>query len=429
MASGSDGGTVAAEDNTATSSQRFRSMPTVYVKFVDVASRAIFTVGVTYSLPLAQAGRFGLFVTMIGLAAFTLGWERHIDLQRRLVGHAEAIFDASVFAAARMYLTNAIILLPLFAILCVFGFGIPLLTTGLVITITLSEMLANQMYNIALVQPRYFSKLVSSAAKNLILIAFLAIVAVTQWLPWTLETILAVWAGISVVGTVVMLALWYDKTKPVSRRTELPLASRIPEQWRVSLTHFLIGGFVILSIQFDRLTVGAMLPLDQVGIYFRHILAVSFVYQFFNIASYNRLLPAIFERAKTEPNAALLATLNREWIVITVAVGAAFAVGVWLDWAMGQAVSKQFALNYRIAAVLLLGSLLRVAGDYRAMVLNAAHRERRILLCQVTSFAVAVIATITLTQMFGILGAAIGMAVGGLSYFLLAQLAVQIRWN
>ena len=55
----------------------------VVLKFVEVFARAGFIVGTSYSLGLADAGRFGLLATLVGLFAFAFNWERHVDIQRR----------------------------------------------------------------------------------------------------------------------------------------------------------------------------------------------------------------------------------------------------------------------------------------------------------------------------------------------------------
>jgi hypothetical protein len=66
----------------------------VAIKFIEVFTRAAFVVGAIYTLSLADAGRFGIVVTMVTLFAFAFNGERHLDLQRRHVDSEAAVFDS-----------------------------------------------------------------------------------------------------------------------------------------------------------------------------------------------------------------------------------------------------------------------------------------------------------------------------------------------
>jgi hypothetical protein len=58
----------------------------VVTKLVETAARGLFMLVCIYALPLEEAGRFGLIATAVGLLAFALGFERQIDVLRRVTG-------------------------------------------------------------------------------------------------------------------------------------------------------------------------------------------------------------------------------------------------------------------------------------------------------------------------------------------------------
>ena len=63
----------------------------VAAKLSEVVTRGIFIIFCTYALPLIDAGVFGLLVTFIGFFAFLLGFERYIDVQRKVSGLSKEI--------------------------------------------------------------------------------------------------------------------------------------------------------------------------------------------------------------------------------------------------------------------------------------------------------------------------------------------------
>ena len=94
--------------------QRVRDLYLVAVKLIEVAARAGFILTATYGLPIAQAGRFGLIATLVGLFAFAFNFERHIDIQRRSAGEADPVLDRFVVQALKFFAFNWAIMIPLF---------------------------------------------------------------------------------------------------------------------------------------------------------------------------------------------------------------------------------------------------------------------------------------------------------------------------
>jgi O-antigen/teichoic acid export membrane protein len=395
------------------------------IKLVELLSRAGFTVAVAFMLPLDAAGRFGIIVTLVSLFAFAFGWERHVDLQRRLVGGPEHRFDEGVAAALRLYGFNWLAMLPLFWLAMAFWTGPDPLLLALATIVVLSEQLANQLYNITLVQPRYQAALTTVAVKNVGVA--LAIAAFILFAPSRLsvELVVTIWAIASALGTAALAFALVRVRAPLP-----PEAAReapgIFDQHRASLTHFLIGLVAVLSLQIDRLVAGGLLPLAEVGIYFRHILLVSFAYQLFNITSYNRVVPKVFAAARTEPVATLFAILRRELIMLAAVIIGGLAAALAIDAATGHYFTGRFALQPALGAILLSGALVRIAGDQQSMILNATMRERLILRHQLIALAAGATALAALTLAFGLYGTACATIVPA-SLYLALNLTANLR--
>jgi O-antigen/teichoic acid export membrane protein len=396
----------------------------VVIKLIEVLARAVFTVGITFALPLTSAGQFGILVTLIGLFAFGFGWERHIDIQRRMVGQSDQKFDQAVTDAILMYLFNYIVMLPVFGLLVIGWVDFSAELVILASLIVISEQISNQLYNITLVQSRYYRPVTIVAIKNLMIVAATAIIIllVPQYL--SLQWLIRIWAGFSVLGTLLIALLWMNiRVRDTNSRTT-PLLERIFKQHRASLTHFLIGLLGILMLQFDRLAVGGMLPLEQVGVYFRNILLVSFAYQFFNIASYNRALPKIFHRAKQETISKIMPTIYGEIGKVVLLVLILLAAIVGTDYLLNGFLAERFKINVALMALLLFGALLRIAADFHGMLLNARMREKTLLNRQIIAFSFGAASLLSMTYLFGMFGTAIASILTSSLYLVLNRVAV-----
>ncbi len=392
-------------------------MKLVFTKLLDVAARAGFTVAATYLLAIEQAGQFGLINTLIGLAAFAFGWERHIDIQRRLVAAPAAAFDGSVRSMFDLWGLNYLLMLPVFLVAVALLAHIEAGLLVAVAVIAVCEQISNGAYNLAVVEKRYRRLMFGIAAKNLALLGGLGAMLLFSPHVFNLHYLLWLWAGFSAVGAGITLLLWLGLRSPELQKP----AISIREQYRASMHHFLIGGLAVLSLQFDRLIVGAALPLGDVGLYFRHVVIVSLVYQFFNVASYNRRLPAIFHSARSDDKAKTLAIIRNEVLLVGGATLAGVAVALVVNAATNGTILARFELSITLGLLLLCGALIRVVADFLSLVLNARHEERRLFRNQLASFGAGSLCLVLLTYNFGLYGAAIAVILS-MSLYLLFNL-------
>ncbi|HYC98059.1 hypothetical protein [Brevundimonas sp.] len=406
-------------------SQRTRDLFLVGVKLVDVATRAAFILTATYGLEIAQAGRFGLIATLVGLFAFAFNFERHIDIQRRSAGEPHAVFDRYVVQALKFFAFNWALMVPLFVLAVALWAQPGWMILALAVVVVVGEHLSNQAYQYALINHRYYPMLVVVAAKNSLLAAVVLYRALFARDGFDLAFVIELWAVGAVICTLGLAIIFARLNASAARDAPFSFRRDILGQHKASLTHFLIGLIAILILQFDRLAVGGLMSFEQTGLYFRHTLLVAFAYQAFNIASFNRITPAIFAEARVATVAHLRRRVLREYVKTLVGVPllllAAFAAdrltqGVW---------SERFQLSLVLMGLLLVGFVARAAADFHALILNARHDERHILTSQGAAFAVGSILLVLLTKLFGVYGAAYAAIATSVLYLLLVSRAVR----
>jgi len=386
--------------------QRLRDLYLVVVKLADVAARAGFVLAATYALPISQAGQFGLVVTLVGLFAFAFNFERHIDIQRRTAGEPGEVFDRFVTSALGFFAFNWALMTPLFlvAVIALAHVSPPLLIMAVVVVI--GEHLSNQAYQYALISPRYYPLLLVVLAKNAVLVAVVLYQALLSGSGLDLGFVMLVWAVGAVLCTGALALMWLRFRSASPREKPFHFAVDILGQHRASAVHFALGLIAILMLQYDRLAVGALMPLDQVGLYFRHTLLVSLAYQAFNVISYNRILPSVFAEAKSRNVGYLHRRVLREYLK-TLIGGPLLLAGAWAANAVtGGVYAEQFQLSLWLMAIMIAGFMLRAAADFHALLLNARHREKDVLRQQAVAFAAGAVLLGLLTWRFGVYGAA-----------------------
>lgn len=405
--------------------QRRRDLFLVGVKLVDVGTRAAFILTATYGLEISQAGRFGLIATLVGLFAFAFNFERHIDIQRRSAGEDHGVFDRYVVQALKFFAFNWAIMVPLFVAAIALWTHASWLIIGLAVVVVLGEHLSNQAYQYALINHRYYPMLLVVAAKNSVLALMVLYHAIFARDGFDLMFVMELWAIGAVMCTTTLLILFARLNAAAARTAPFSFSTDILGQHKASLTHFLIGLIAILILQFDRLAVGGLMSFEDTGQYFRHTLLVSFAYQAFNIASFNRITPAIFAEAKTEGVPHLRRRVLREYLKTVVGVPL-LLLGAWgADVLTGHVWSERFHLSLVLMGALLVGFMLRAAADFHALILNARHDERHILRSQGAAFAVGAVLLVVLTWRFGVYGAAFATIATSALYLVLVSRAVR----
>lgn len=402
--------------------QRLRDLTLIALKLVDIGARAGFILTATYGLPINQAGQFGLIVTLVGLFAFAFNFERHIDVQRRTAGEHPSVFDRAVAAALAFFTFNWVLMAPLFVIAVAAFTHVSWILLALSAVVVIAEHTSNLAYHYALMSTRYRPLLMVVAAKNIVLTGVVLYTALFARESLNLGLVLWAWAIGGLLCTAVLAGLWLRVRTRVERTEPFRISVDIFGQHKASATHFALGLLAILTLQFDRLAVGAILSLDQVGLYFRHTLLVSFAYQAFNIVSFNRVMPHVYAASKVRDLTHLAGTMRREYAKTLIGTPL-LLLAAWLaDRATGGIYTERFHLSLALMGLMLVGFMLRAAADFHALILNARHREAQVLRRQAVAFGLGGAALALLTWRYGVYGAAAaGVFAAGLYLILVSR--------
>lgn len=386
-------------------------------KLSEVIARALVVVGVTYTLPLEEAGQFGIVVTLIGVFSFLIGWERHVDIQRRFVGESDEELHCAISRALQLYFVNSLFMVPVLLFTIWWWAGLSGYVLGLAAIIVFAEQIGNQIYHFALISNRFHKLLAMTATRNVVLMFAVAIpFLINHKLPG-LSYVMECWAIVSIIAITFTGLAWVR----IERHSAIPKSIRLGEniwgQHKASAAHFLLGLVAILTLQFDRLMVGGMLELREVGVYFRHLLLVSLVYQFFNITSYGRLVPLVFKMAKSGNNVGLDSLIIREWIKNTTLVFLIlFFIYSFNSISKGYLFIK-YNLDWSIIIILLASANIRIFADFNGMILNSMNLENILLKIQIISFIICSIIGFILIIKYNIYGASYAMLISSLLYF------------
>lgn len=396
-------------------------MLTALIKLLDIAARSLFVLLSLYALPIRSTGQFGLALTLIGFFTFFSGFERYVDLQRRMVGHDAVECDRLIVSSWQFYATNYIACLPVLLALLVWWVSLPVDVALLCFVIAIGEHVSGEVYRIALIAPRYRAVLLTALAKNLALLLW---AASEIWLShdrFDIHRLTAAWAGLSLlfvlVAAIVFTRTWAFPSLASVCGAEL---TRI-QQFRASRTHFMIGLVAVGLLQCDRVVVGSLLSLEDSGIYFRHILLASFAYQVFNVASYGRVAAHVYQHLHANRRHEARSIIRREMTMLVPASALVIAVFYFLASDHGPIPALR-SVNADFLAVLTLGFLVRASADFNALLLNGAYSERDVFVAQFSTLCITVLLNSAMTQFFGLVGTVVTVALGSCVYLLISSL-------
>jgi O-antigen/teichoic acid export membrane protein len=399
------------------------------IKLADIAARSLFVLVVLYSLAARETGQFGLALTLSSLFGFASGFERYVDLQRRLVDQSDQQVDRLLVSALRFFGVNYIVWLPVLVALFAWWAQLGVAATALFTVVAIGEHLSNEIYRMAIIAPRHRHTLIVVLIKNLALLAVSVGMALHQPAAFDLQTFLAIWAALSMASVLVAAFLFRRGGSPHGEQAEsLP---RLVEHYRHSRTHFLVGLVAVLSLQVDRLIVGAVLDLELAGVYFRHIVLASVVYQAAGVLSHNRILARVYNTALSRNMASVKEIVQRE-VRAMVPLTLLLIGGVLSLGAVGiTELPRLRGLQPSYLAALMFGFLLRALADYNSLVLNAAYRERDIFKSQLIALAVSVPANILLTKLYGPWGTILSVNLSAACYLIAMTLHANqaLKWQ
>ncbi len=400
----------------------------VAVKLAETFFRGLFVLICTYNLPLESAGRFGFYVTFVSLCVFFLGFERHIDIQRQVAGLSPLAVKKRMAEALKFFLVqySAALLLLGFAVLLL---GIPIGAAVLFMAIVVGEHISTQAYLAVLIAPTIYPLFLAVTFKSAV-----QLLAVLYPL-WQGDAYLSpqyvyvIWAIASVglaLFTAIAGLLWGRNRVPDSG-DELPYQT-VAKQYYASAYHFLIGFVAVAMLQFDRLVIGIMLSATDAGVYFRHIALGGLALQLFNIVSYTRVAPQVFQLGRGLARARASEVVTTEYRRFALFIIAATGLSLVANKLMGNP-AQRFHLEPFVLCLIMVGLLFRSSADYQGLLLLTTQSDGLVLRNQVASLVVGTACVFLLSWSFQLQGAFVGTLLAPMMYFFLNRKFAMLRFR
>lgn len=399
----------------------------VSTKLLETFSRGLFVLVCTYRLPLEEAGRFGLLATIIGLLSFGLGFERQIDVQRQIAGRSSSAIRRRLGDTLLYFRTHYLLVLPLSMLVATLA-GVPAWKLGLATMAVIGEHISNQAYQAVLLSRRAFPLLVATAMKSTLQLLAVAYFSWREPDAFTLLAILEVWAVVSVIYLGVACFWWLSWTRePLPLQgDELP-AQGVFLQYQASSFHFLIGAIAVAALQIDRLLISGLLGPADIGLYFRHVTLMSLAFQVFNIASFNRVAPGIYQQARQKAWKRCAQVVRNEYARFALLFSGAVALAIVADHSLGRP-SRRLGLEASFLLILTAAVLLRTAADYKGLLLLSLGGDRALFRNQACAVVLGGAVLFQLSWAYSLPGAFIGAAIMPMLYFLFNSLSVRGRY-
>jgi hypothetical protein len=293
----------------------------------------------------------------------------------------------------------------------------------------IGEHLSNQAYQAVLLKPRAFSLLVAASAKNSLQLLAVLYLSCCEPEGMTPLSILQVWALAS-IGYVFIAGVWWLRwvREPMALKgDELPTQT-IWLQYQASSFHFLIGAVAVAALQIDRLLIaGALAPID-IGVYFRHVTLTSLAFQIFNIASFNRVSPGVYQLARQKAWGRAAQVAKVEYKHFSLLFAGVVTLALVANQLLGSP-TRRLGLEATFLMVITVAVLLRTAADYKGLLLLAIGCDRALLRNQAIAVVVGAGGMLLLSWAYHLPGAFLGSLLMPMFYFLLNRLSVKKRYG
>jgi hypothetical protein len=400
----------------------------VGTKLLETLSRGMFVLVCTYRLPLEEAGRFGLLATVIGLLSFGLGFERQIDMQRQIAGRSSSAIRRRMADTLRFFRAHYLLVLPISMLAATLA-GVSAWPLMLATLVVIGEHLSNQAYQAVLLNPRAFPLLVAASVKNSLQLLAVLYLSWREPEALTALSILQVWALAS-IGYIAIAGVWWlrwAREHIALQGDELPTQT-IWLQYQASSFHFLNGAVAVAALQIDRLLIaGALAPID-IGIYFRHVTLTSLAFQVFNIASFNRVAPGVYQLARQKAWGRAAQIVRIEYMRFAMLFAGSVTLVLVADQMLGNP-TRRLGLEGNFMMIITIAVLLRTAADYKGLMLLSMGGDQALFRNQTTAVVVGAGGLLLLSWHYHLPGAFLGSVLTPLFYFLLNRLSVKRRYG
>ena len=397
--------------------------PIIISKFAETFFRSLFILLCSFSLDPRQAGIFGIFVTVQGLASFFLGYERYIDIQRSYDNNDAQLFLNNIADVRAFFFFNYLILLLPLSLTLYYGLGWGVCLIVAVYSVAILEQILSFSYQVAVVSVRH-TIYVHIAACMRVALALGAVSMIASG-PIHVEELVIFWLLVLCINFFLLLVVRFLRKPPMKISRENGIGREffsIGEQYKRSFFHFLIGMVAILTLQLDRVIIGARFSYEDFGIYYRHILISAAMYQIFNIASYNRILPSVFDDSRSGDFLKVRRKIRREYGYVCFVIVVLSAISTALLFTVAEDAFSDFGLNMFLIFGLVLVSVIRIRADFNGLVFHACRYERLLFYIQSFTLVFSGLCLYTMSMMWGMFGAALAMGCSAMCYLVLTSM-------
>ena len=397
------------------------------LKFMDMAFRSLFLLLPLYFLSAEKSGQFGLIVTIVAFYCFFCGFERYLDLQRKLVGKTTEESERDILGVIRFYALNLLFLSPVLIVVLLFWVKLSYFQVSLILVIVVGEHFANEIYRLSLIVGYLRPWFLMVVVKNFILLSAVVVIAIVDVQSISLDAILIAWAIVSTAFVSISAIRYRLRVRNLDLQKLSPWIEDMRAQFLKSATHFWIGLTALLTLQGDRLIVGGLLSLEQTGIYYRHVVIATVAYQAVSIISHNRILFRVYEGIRLGDFASVRKTIFTERLLLVV-TGLLVVIAIsMLNLEHDYGIKALQTFMPYVLAGLIAALIVRALADYNAILLNAAHREKDIFVCQSISLLLAATFNLFLILKYSLPGTVISVLLGAFIYLVTTSFYVRKR--
>jgi len=374
----------------------------------EFGARSLLMLLCIYLLPASEAALFGSMMLFVGLFGFAVGFERYVDLQRRMPAMSDLDSRGAIASFAKLIAVGYVALIPPLYLFLVHLCGATRDQALLAVLVAVVEHASQECYRIVLVTHRHRTLLVGSTAKTIAVLLAVIAGGFVRREPLSIDAVLAWWAAIGCAWLVPTL-LGISRIIRSGRGGEV---IGIRTQLHQSRHHFAVGLVALLAVQADRLVAIRLLGAEELAQYFRAVMTAGAVYQVVTLASYNRVAGDAYLGLQRGAWQAVRRTFRRERMSYVIAVVMVLLCVELVRWWSGMPWLQGALPPLPAVALACAAVLLRGISDFESIVLNHAHRESRILFAKAAAAAVTIGVALALGAALGLPGLLAGAVAG-----------------
>jgi O-antigen/teichoic acid export membrane protein len=379
------------------------------------AAKALLAFYTARFLSLADLGIYGLLIAGTTIVPAVAGFGMTDWIARKVVDLPRP--EAVELIVARLSLTMAVhlVVLPLvLALDLMLGQPIPIVPAAMGGLILLLEHIGSESNDLLVARRHVLLSQTLSFLRAAVWPLLVIAIGLLYPAARTLTFMLLIWLIVAAANAVVLLALFYSRTRTFFVPVHPGL---LLQQLRGSWVLYVRDLSNMVSIFSDRFIISSLLGLELTGVYTLFWSIANVIYSVVVVGLLLTQVAPLVEAAK-QGYARFRAVTRRIqtelacWVLL-LAGGVAIVTPPLLPW-LGRPLLQD---NLAVFWIVLLAMIMRIAADGYGFALLALQRDRAIAAVAVLSAVASATATAVLTSLLGLLGAAVAFALTGTAIF------------